>query len=660
MRANAAEGEDLFDLPLEHLMNIEITSASKKPENAKDVPSAIFVITQDDIRRSGATTIPEVLRLAPGVHVARMDSSKWVIASRGFSNQYSNKLLVMIDGRTVYTPNFSGVFWDVQDTLLEDVERIEVIRGPGGAIWGANAVNGVINIITRHSKDTQGTYASAGYGSYERGNLEARQGGEMDEDGTYRVYARGFAKDDSQSPAGISRNDEWSRVQSGFRMDWETQGNDRWKVQGDTYYGQNDYDFTFPNTAAPYFSSNVATDEVTGGNMVVRWERDVNADSTVSVQSYYDHTRRNEQLADQVVQTADIEAQHTWRWSDRNELVSGVGYRWQTDEFDGGEFVTLASTEEQYDLISGFVQNEYQVVPDKVSLAVGTKIEVNDYTGTEFQPSAKMSMQVDDRNTVWWSVSRAVRTPSRVADGVDAVLIPVPPNTLAANTPAGLVEIFGNKTLKPESVVAYELGYRTSPVPGVSVDVAAFYNEYTNLFTVERGLPSVQNNSTFGTYLSVPTVFDNRAKGESYGVEVSSRWKVNDSWTLGGNYSYLKLDISGENSTDTTLTSATDNTPEHMWMVHSSSKLPYDMEMDNLLYYYSSINADDYTNSLSVDGYARFDTRLGWRPKDSGFELSLMGQNLLSDGQSEFAAPLYSAGTSEFDRSYYLRATIRH
>ncbi len=476
--AQGTADDDLTQLSIEELMNVEIFSAAKKTQKLFDTPAAAFVITREDIRRSGATSVPEVLRIVPGVEVAQISASEWAISIRGFNDRFASKLLVLIDGRSVYTPLFSGVYWGPQDTvLLEDVESIEVVRGPGGTLWGANAVNGVINIRTRQARDTQGALATV-LGGNQESNAALRYGDRLGENGYYRVYAKGFRRDALRDAEGDRAHDAWDQVQGGFRADWTLSGRDELTLQGDFYDGQPDQTLTISSLTPP--SAPIVEDSVDlrGGNLLFRWKRQLGADSEWILQTYYDANERREVDLDQRIDTFDIEFQHRFPWGDRQEITWGLGYRSVRDDLDGSFTVSFDPTSRRTELYSAFVQDEIRLL-DHLRLTLGSKFEHNDYTGFEIQPTARLLWQVDPQQSVWGAVSRAVRTPSRSDSDIRINLAGIP------GTPPTLLSIFGNEDLDSEELLSFELGYRSEPRRDLSLDVTAFYNRYDQLINVE-------------------------------------------------------------------------------------------------------------------------------------------------------------------------------
>ncbi|MCP5361731.1 MAG: TonB-dependent receptor [Hyphomicrobiales bacterium] len=653
-QASEANEDSYFDLPLEELVDIVVTSVSKKEEKAFEAPAAIYVISQEDIRRSGATNIPEALRLAPGLQVARIDSNKWAISSRGFNRQFSNKLLVLIDGRSVYTPLFSGVYWDVQDTPLEDIERIEVIRGPGATLWGANAVNGVINIITKKAKETQGTLLSAGGGLHEQGFGTLRYGGKLTESNSYyRTYAKYNNFGEFERSNGVDANDSWDMSRAGFRYDSDQRVNDKVTVQGDVYEGRKDYPLiNVPTPLSPYSVSYPnETEEFSGGNILTRWEKTVSDTSNTSLQFYYDFIRRDVSLIGQTRSTFDIDFQHDWYVNDRNQIVWGLGYRYITDNLEDSQQINYDVDSRNDMLWSAFLQDKITLKPEELFLTIGSKFERNDYTGFELQPSACLSWLVDDKQTLWSSVSRAVRTPSRNEDDIKLVNLAIPPGTLLGpGTPVSLASQIGNRNIESEEMLAYEIGYRIKPRNELILDFSAFYNEYDNLRTTESPATPFADLTLPIPSLVVPLPLANLGYGESYGFEVAANYNISNNWRIYANYTFLTMNLHLDGSSgDTTLQNDEGRSPKNQFHVRSYYNITEDVEWDNLFYYVDNLS------TANIDTYMRFDTRIGWDVMD-GVNLSLAAQNLFDDQHQEFNESIYST-PSEIGRVIYGKVT---
>jgi len=604
----------LKKLSLEELMDLEITSVSRKAEPVFKAASAIRVITRDEIRRSGATSIPEALRLASNLEVAQVDSRQWGISARGFNNTLANKLLVMIDGRTIYTPLFAGVFWDAQDTLLEDIERIEVISGPGGTVWGANAVNGVINIITRSAKETEGLYLSGGGGNELLGVGRFRYGGRAAKNLYYRVYGKYFARDSTVFATGRDGGNQWRMGQGGFRADWEASPASLFTLQGDYYDG---------GIAQPG-ARNIAT---SGGNLLGRWSHTFTKDSSLSLQFYYDRTRRLiPGVFAEHLDTWDLDSQHRFHAAGRHDIVWGLGYRVTRDNVTNITSLAFLPPRLVRQLFSAFVQDEITLAPDRVHLILGSKFERNDYTGFEYQPSVRLSWTPNERHALWAAVSRAVRSPSRI----DKTVFPITPPFILQSSP----------DYKSEELIAYELGYRTQVRKNTSLDLAAFYNDYDNI----RSLEPLPRPPGYPPAFPGPFVIANGLEGKTYGVELTASHQVREWWRFRAGYTYFQKHLSLKpGGNDVNKGTAEGNDPKHQFSLRSSMDLPGNLELDAGLRYVSPLPAPP------VPGYTELDMRLGWRP-GKHLELSVTGQNLLHDRHPEFGAQL---NRQEIKRSVY-------
>lgn len=623
---------ELTDLDIGELMKIPVTTLSRRAEPWWESAAAIHVITQEDIQRSGATSIPEALRMAPGLNVARIDSSRWAISSRGFNDFFANKLLVLMDGRSVYTPLFSGVFWDVQDTLLEDIDRIEVIRGPGASLWGANAVNGIINIITKSSRETQGTLITAGAGSEEVGFGSVRYGGKISDEAYYKAYVKYSNRDDSPTLTGMEGADEWDIWRGGVRTDWLPGENNTFTIQGDAYSGSvGQEQLVFPPPT--FFRVLQGRGRVAGANLLGSWKHEFSPDSDFILQIYYDRTEREDRVHKEVRNTGDLDFQHSFAVGERNRVMWGFGYRLTEDDLGDGKDGTGAirfSTKRQSDqLFSTFIQDEITLVEDRLKVTAGSKFEHNDYTEFEWQPSGRLAWTPTGNHTVWGSVSRAVRTPARFEHTVDAWFVPPP------------ARLIGNGEYESEEVLAYELGYRIQPLKKLSFDLAAFYNEYDNLRTVEP----------FGSAGPITLYkLENAMEGESYGIEVAGNWNVTKAWRITAGYTLLQMQLHSERPQDELLEG---DSPQNQFHLRSYLDLPHRFQIDTALYYVDSLA------TRNVPSYTRWDVRLGWKPlQKHDLDLSLVVQNLLDPQHPEFGSG-FLVLPHEIERSVYGKATWR-
>jgi iron complex outermembrane receptor protein len=602
----ATSPENLKRLTLEELMGVDVTSVSRRPEPLVNSPSAIQVITHEDIKRSGASSLPEALRLAANLQVAQTDSRQWAISSRGFNNGLANKLLVMIDGRTIYTPLFAGVFWDVQNPMLADLDRIEVVSGPGGTLWGANAVNGVINIISKSAKETQGTLVNAGGGTFLEDFASARYGTKLGEDVFVRVYGKYFDRGNSLLANGDEGTNSWRMGQGGFRLDWLPAGPDSLTVQGDGYGGA----FEQP---APGDTT------VNGQNLIGRWTHTLGEDSDCSLQLYWDRTWRDAPTFAEELNMYDLDFQNRFAWGQRQVLVWGTGYRLMADRVQNSPALAFRPPDRNLQLFSGFLQDEITLVPDRLKLTAGTKLEHNDYSGLELQPSGRLAWMPDERHTVWAAISRAVRSPSRVDR--DLFLPASPPYVVA-----------GGSDFDSETLIAYELGYRVRPSKWLSLSLAGFFNDYDRI-------RSLDTNSF---------VIANGNRAEEWGLELGAQYQPANWWRLRGGYTFLEKRVTVRaGAQDLNRGRAEGNDPEQQVILQSMFDLPGHVDLDFAFRYVDRLPAPP------VPGYFTFDVRVAWRPLNN-LELSVVGQNLWDEQHPEFGAP---ATRQEIPRSVYGRVS---
>jgi iron complex outermembrane recepter protein len=617
---------DLLDLSIEELADLRVTSVSRVEERSSDAPAAVFVITRDELRRSGVTTIAEALRLAPGVEVARRNAHAWSITIRGFNSDLANKLLVLIDGRSIYSPLYAGVFWDVQDTLLEDIERIEVIAGPGGTLWGANAVNGVINIITRPATDTAGAFVEAGAGNEEEGFAGLRYGTTFGNGVAARGYVKASDRDSLKNADGSDGVDESRFAQSGLRMDWGADGADRWTVQGDFYQGEEagvfQTDFTLGTLPA---GTRVDETSLSGGNVLMRWEHALDGGSQFSLQSYYDRTRRDiPQIYNERRATLDLDFQHHLRAVGSHDLLWGAGFRSTQDEIDNTLFATFTPAERRDETTSAFLQDKIAVKGEQMFLTLGSKFEHNDYTGFEAQPSARFSWMIDDRRSIWSAISRAVRIPARL-DSDLRLLVPVGRVVIPLYVSAD-----GNLDYDSEELTAYEAGYRVRPTDRLSFDLTLFHHDYDQLQTVEPQAAIVVLTPV--PYAVLPHRIENRLEGTSIGGTLVATWQPTDKWRLRAQYTRLNFDLEHEpGSLDTSRIGEQGNSPENQAGVYSFLNLSKQLEL------YTGVRYVDELPNLRVDSYLAVNAGLTWSPTET-LSTSLSVENLNDAQHVEFGA----------------------
>lgn len=616
-----AEDSNLLDLSLEELSKIPVTSVSKHAEQLNNAPAAIFVLTGHEINRSGATSIPEALRLVPGLSVAKINSHYWAITSRGFNSLFANKLLVLVDGRTVYNSIFSGVNWEQIDLLLQDIERIEVIRGPGATVWGANAVNGVVNIISKRAKDTQGTYVTAGGGSEDKVIAGARHGFKIDEKSLAKIYTKGFVRDDSELLGEEDNYDSWKSIQSGFRYENQIDEDNIFTLHGDSQYGKQDdqnFNLAFQPGADRYTRKDSAFN---WNNIVANWQHTLSKDSAIEVQAYHDRHARDYILADERISTSDIEARFNSKLSEHHQISSGIGYRYIEDSIDGAGTedtanIAVVPRSKKSNITNIFAQDEITLYPKLLKFTLGTKLEHNVYSGLEVQPTAKLSYTPTEFSTIWSSFSRAVRTPSRVEDGIrfNSGFVP------GENGERYPLVISGNKDAEAENLFAYEIGYRTIIQKDLTFDLSTFVNHYNDVFTNVPGAPIQGSNSQ----IEVPVYFENAESGDTYGVEAVVNWEPFSWWKVQGWYSYLASHVEpGVNKTS----------PNNQATIRSIITIDDKFEIDPRFRFVDTVTGLTGTNP--IDSYFEFDLRLGYR-LNKKLTLSVVGQNLLDDEHQEY------------------------
>lgn len=591
-------GADRFDLTLislEELMDIEVTSPGKKAQKLTDVAAAAYVITQEDIRRSGVTSLPEALRLAPGINVARLNSGTWAISSRGFNGRFSDKLLVLIDGRRIYNPLFGGVLWRGQDhVLLDDIDRIEVIRGPGGTLWGENAMNGVINILTKNAEETQGVLLSGGGGTEERGFGSVRYGSAINKDFFYRIYGRYYDRDESFLTEGS--HDDVSQGHVGFRADWTMTESDALMLQSNYYDNEAGLNRLIQGqlTGREFMQS--------GANAGLSWHRDVADDSDIDLKFFYDRQTQEGNNSSSEIDTFSIDFQHRFPLPLDQEIVWGLDYQFTTDELNLSGFGPPVDPE-QRDLhfVSLFVQDEIKLIDDRLAFTFGSKFSYNEFTDFEVQPSVRLLWKLTETSALWGAISRAVRIPTRIThDRIST----------------------GGFMTEPETLIAYEAGYRLQASAALSLDLAVFSNSYDEIF--------VTTNST-------------TVDGWTHGLELSADWEANDRWRLKYQYSYLDMDV------DPVLLDG--NSPEHQLSIFSYLDITDQIQLDAWIRYVDNLP------SLDVPSYTELDLRLGWTPYKN-IELSLVGQNLLDSRHLEFFQ-FPATPTSEVQRGVYGKLDLR-
>jgi len=647
IEALAQTKRDLSDASLEDLLDIRVSSVTRTERTLSQTASSVFVITAEDIRRSGATNIAEILRIVPGLDVARINANTWAISARGFNGRFANELLVMVDGRPIYTATFGGVFWDVLDLPLEDIDRIEVIRGPGASAWGANAVNGVISILTRKSSETQGGIVSALAGTSEQSVGTVQYGSRIGKNLTYRVHAKyrnQFRLPGLDSATGA---DDWHLLTSGFRMDRDFAARDKLTLEGDLYGGNE-------GGPAPVLQSVTAAAPVdmnlrvplSGGFLQATWNHRHSDRSDLQAQLSFTRYKRLDILAEDR-NTVNLGFQHHLAWGGRQDLVWGATYRFSESATHGNLQFSLDPPDSQTNLASLFFQDEVSLEPDRLSVTFGTKLEHDTYGGWNLMPSVRAAWNPTPDRTLWAAVSHAVRTPSEVDVASRSNFAGF---SLPDGSPA-LSALLGNPHFDAEALTAYELGYRADLLPHWSVDLATYYNHYTSQQSTEPA-PAFFEPSPQPPHLVIPITYRNLGYGESHGVEISSNWKIADRWTLSPGYAFERIHMHGKPGSHDTATPRENegSSPVHAAQLRSSLRVRKGLTWDAAAYFV------DRLSSPAVSSYTRLDSQLAWQCKEN-FSLALVGQNLLRDRHLEFLDQTGSVDSTTVRRSAYLKLT---
>ncbi len=639
-------------MSLDELVYVDVTSVSKKAQKANEAASAIYVVTSEDIRRSGATSVPDALRMVPGLTVGGINANLWAISARGFASEFSNKMLVMVDGRTVYTELFAGTYWDVQDVVMEDIDRIEVIRGPGATVWGANAVNGVINVITKKSSDTQGLLSATIGGSHLLSQV-LRYGGPVGDAGNYRVYGKAYKRESFDTYDGTEGPDEGTQGRVGFRMDLGDGETNSYKLSGEFYDGETGTAGTLYASIAPPITTHYEEDgEVRGGHLLGNWDHAFSETSILSMQSYLDYSERSAPNLGQEVFTFDVELQHRFAPIQNNELTWGLGFRTTQDEIENSLQIGFYPDSETMNRYSGFLQDEHSFLDDVLRVTAGAKLEQNHFTGWEFQPSLRFIAFPKERHSFWGAVSRAVQTRSRI-DNFKLITF-VQPDFSGGPPPEWIANgNIGDDESVAERVYAFELGYRGMIAESASLDVTAFYNKHnhqlgSNDFTFQR--------DPTDSYYERFRIMSDKINADAYGLEIAANWVVTSNWTLGAGYSYLNVEIEDDPDEQ--------DYPSHQFNARSKLNLPFNLEFDTFLYYVDEIPQQDLYSLPPgpvvllepVDAYVRVDLRLGWKPTEN-IDLSLVGQNLFSDDHREFGTGVGEQDTN-VPRAGYVKLTL--
>ncbi|MBX7137866.1 MAG: TonB-dependent receptor plug domain-containing protein [Oligoflexia bacterium] len=600
---------DLREVGLEKLLNLDliVTSPGRKEQALSDVASATFVISQEDIARSGATHVAELLRFVPGVNVARLSSGHWAVSARGFNQLFANKLLVLIDGVSVFSPTTNGVYWETIDLPLPDIERIEVVRGPGGSLWGSNAVNGVINIITKHASQTHGTLLSGGGGTHEEGFGLVRQGGRLGEDSDYRIFGKYSSRASNRTPEDKSALDDWSSGAMGFRLDSALESGRNISVQANASQQDENYQPLTPTLDPPYMDAEKFRDDGTwkSATALTQWQEQLSPDSDLSANLSFLYKERASRFVTFDYQVYTLEIQHHYRAGGIHDLVYGAGYRAFANSAEGSVGHEVDPSGRTTDLYTGFLQDEITVVPERFKLIVGSKFEHNDHTGMEIMPTIRGLYTPNRSTTFWTAASRAIASPAIFFEDtrIPVAGFPAPGAPLTA-----VAEIVGNPDLASERLLEYEIGARQDIDASLYLDLSAFYASHDNIFGQEAGDPFVANYADSGRpALIIPLIFGNTLEGQSYGVEAALNWKARSNWTLAASYTFFDVDISLAGGQDTANRDLIEGgSPQHQATFSSS------VDLSNRWSLYSAVRYVDELGYGNINGYLDADVKLAW------------------------------------------------
>ncbi len=625
--ADSSQPKDaILTMSIEDLMDVEVFSVSKRKQQIGTIASAVSVIDENEIRQSGARSLPEILRLIPGVQVSQINATNWAVSIRGSNGQFSNKLQVLIDGQSVYSFGFSGVFWNDIDIPIEQIKRVEVLKGPGGAIWGANAVNGVINVITKNSAETQGTHLTLGGGNYKESLAMARHGFELSENNTGRIYV----KQERQAPSRTENNehgyDGATDIATGVRFDLKPTDEDTILLKADVFNSVG----TLETVGATGFIPTTVKREIntTIVRMFGKWDHALSNTSEFSGQLDVSREDREYSITSLVTDTLNLGLQYNLHFGDSQELTIGTDYRHVHDDAADGTFLRFDPNQRNHDIMGLYVQHQIDLIPDSLTFTSGLRLDRNDFTGWEYQPNLRLIGRPSESHSVWGSYSRATRTPSRVENDMRFVNGLVPIETLKSNA---LLEIQGSTSTQSENLTAYELGYRFVPRKNISVDLASYYFQYDDLTTIAiQGDPTVDISSGEPRII-IPLGASNAATGSAYGGEVSLRYNPTDWWRASLGYSYIETESSYDQSTQDIFLNPNSFTPKHAVIFRTGVTVLRDIELDSTLRYVGS------TQDNLVDPYFQLDVRIGV-PLAPNVLFAIVGQNLISDKHREFSS----------------------
>ncbi|AOS43165.1 Colicin I receptor precursor [Lacunisphaera limnophila] len=645
-RGRAGDETVLTELTFEQLGQIIVTTASKRPEPLADTAAAISVLTGAELHNLGVTSVPQALRGITGLNVAQINGASWGIGARGFSGQFATKLLVMIDGRSVYTPVFGGVFWDTQNYLPEDIDRIEVVLGNGGSLWGANAVNGVINILTKDAKDTQGDLLAVSVGTRGSGMVSARHGAKLAPAVFGRVYVNYRTTASTIDPGGSEAGDATRFLQGGWRVDG-TRGNARWTLQSDAYQGWNDYRITLPSLAVgpPYQFTDETGESTAGGNLLGRWETSLDSGDSLQAMAYLDYAERKGPLFENRTRTVEVDMQHTLTAIGRHELTWGLSAR-QIDIQTRDRWISYLSPPNSLWLASAFAQDKITLIRDRLNLNAGLKLEGGSRNRTEQQPSLRLAWLPTPNQVLWTSWARAARTPALTENYGVTYPVVLPPGALDPQLPAA-VRATGTPGLDVETLHSLEAGWRWQVTDSLNLALTGYLNDYDDLIEVNNASPFVEASPQ--PVFIIPAVLNNDLTGQTHGGEITMHWQPVEQWHLTVGYAYTLTRFARAGPDDLNIVRTSGNTPRQSASV-STTWTPV-----KTWQFTGSLRYVDRSTSLDIPAYVDFDFSLAWHPNPQ-WEIALTGQNVLHEHHLE-GKPGVIGPTAEIPRVVALRLT---
>jgi iron complex outermembrane recepter protein len=646
----SSPSSDLAQMSLEDLMDLKVTSVSRTAQKMSQVAAAVYVITQEDIHRSGAANIPDLLRAVPGMNVAQINASSWAVSARGFNAQFTDKLLVLIDGRAVYTPLLGGVNWDVQDVPLEDIDRIEVIRGPGATVWGANAVDGVINVVTKEAGGTKGGLISAGGGTDAQALGTLQYGGSLPKKTDFRVYAKYLNHGALPETDGSTGDDAWHLLHGGFRTDSRLSSKDTLTIEGNLYTGSEGATIIHVFSIDPPVAGNQdTTTAISGGSLLGRWNHSFSSRSEASFQFYYDNYERSGPESPESLNIIDFDFNHHFSWGEKQEIVWGAGYRHFWDQDPGTIDQSFTPPNASLQLVTFFGQDTITLFPDRLFFTFGSKIENSYFTDYGLEPSVRLAWTPRNWFTLWSAVSRAERSPVRRDTQLVAPLA-VFPDPNGSSTPVEVI-LSGNPNFIPEHILAYEAGFRAQPNARFSIDLSAYYNRYDHLESIEPGAEFLQT-SPAPTRLVVPLEFANLLYGATEGGEISANLRLTDRWTISPGYAFLEMHLHTKPSSQDTSSVAEyqGSSPQHQAQLRSHLELVHNLSWDLNGYFVGALPVQ------GVSSYTRLDSQLRWTWGERG-EFAIVRQNLLRDHQLESNDQLTLVNPALIKRAAYAKLT---